>query len=80
MPNPDPAHPEWLEVEQLRAENARLQESRAHLASKLADVGRELTESLEQQTATAEILRIIASSPTDMQPVLDAVAEPCDRA
>ena len=39
----------------------------------------ELKESLKQQTATSEILGVIASSPTDIQPVLDVVAENAGR-
>ena len=60
-------------------ENARLFQELTHKTADLEITNSELRESLEQQTATSEILRVIASSPTDLQPVLDAVAESAAR-
>src|SRR5678816_305612 len=48
---------------------------RARLFNEIQTSNREISEALEQQTATSEILSIIAENPTYVQPVLDAVAE-----
>jgi hypothetical protein len=60
--------PRATELSQLKKELQRVTEQ-------LESRDRELAESTAQQTASSEILGVIASSPTDLQPVLDSVAE-----
>jgi len=55
--------------------SGQLKESYAGLERKVEERTQELQNSLEQQTAISEILRVTSNSPTDVQPVLDAVAE-----
>jgi len=51
-------------------ENARLFQELKQRTAEIEASNSELREALEQQTATGEVLRVIASSPTELQPVL----------
>src|SRR4029434_2884358 len=60
-------------------ENVRLFKELEEKNRALTQAHAQVTESLEQQTATSEILRVISRSPTDVQPVFDAIARTATR-
>ena len=55
--------------------SVQLRESYAGLEKRVEDRTAELQETLAQQTATSDILRVISSSPTSVQPVFEAVVK-----
>jgi signal transduction histidine kinase len=62
-------------ADQFNASAARLQESYSGLERKVEERTRALSETLEQQTAMSEVLRLITRSPTDVEPALAALAK-----